>query len=60
MYGRQEFFAKNYIGYARLFSSSETEKAILALREADAALKGIITASDEKFTLLRLMQQLLG
>ncbi|NTU57339.1 MAG: DNA polymerase III subunit delta [Chlorobiaceae bacterium] len=60
MYGRQEFFAKNYIGYARLFSTPETERAILALREADAALKGIAPASDEKFMLLRLMQQILG
>ena len=60
MYGRQEFFAKNYIGYARLFSSAETERAILALRESDAALKGLATASDEKFTLLRLMQKILG
>ena len=58
MYGRQEFFAKNFIGYARQFSAAETEKAILALREADAALKGIVPSPDDKFTLLRLMQRL--
>lgn len=58
MYGRQEFFAKNFIGYARLFSASETEKALLALREADAALKGIIPSPDDKFTLLKLMQRI--
>jgi DNA polymerase-3 subunit delta len=58
MYGRQEYFAKNYIGYSRVFSSAETEKAILALREADAALKGITQSPDEKFTLLKLMQQI--
>ncbi|UWX57344.1 DNA polymerase III subunit delta [Chlorobaculum sp. MV4-Y] len=58
MYGRQEYFAKNFIGYARQFSTTETEKAILALRDADAALKGIIPSPDDKFTLLKLMQQL--
>ena len=58
MYGRQEFFAKNFIGYARQFSAAETEKAILALREADAALKGIIPSPDDKFTLLKLMQRM--
>jgi DNA polymerase-3 subunit delta len=58
MYGRQEYFAKNFIGYARQFSAAETEKAILALRDADAALKGIIPSPDDKFTLLKLMQQL--
>ena len=60
MYGRQEYFAKNYIGYAKLFSVAETERAILALRNADAALKGLTPSSDEKFTLLRLLQQVLG
>lgn len=60
MYGRQEYFAKNFIGYARQFSAAETEKAILALRDADAALKGIIPSPDDKFTLLKLMQQLFG
>lgn len=60
MYGRQEYFVKNYTGYARRFSTVETERAILALRDADAALKGIIPAGDEKFILLRLMQGLLG
>jgi DNA polymerase-3 subunit delta len=58
MYGRQEFFAKNFIGYARVFSAAETEKALLALREADAALKGIIPSPDDKFTLLKLMQRI--
>jgi DNA polymerase-3 subunit delta len=58
MYGRQEYFAKNYLGYARQFSAAETEKAIRALRNADAALKGIIPSPDDKFTLLKLMQQL--
>jgi len=58
MFGRQEYFAKNFIGYARLFSATETEKAILALREADAALKGITQSPDEKFTLLKLMQRI--
>ncbi|NTU54406.1 MAG: DNA polymerase III subunit delta, partial [Chlorobiaceae bacterium] len=60
MYGRQEYFVKNYLGYARLFSPAETEKAILALREADGSLKGLILSPDEKFTLLKLMQRILG
>jgi DNA polymerase-3 subunit delta len=60
MYGRQEYFAKNYLGYAGAFSLAETEKAILALRDADAALKGLSSFADEKFLLLQLMQQLLG
>jgi DNA polymerase-3 subunit delta len=60
MYGRQEYFAKNFIGYARVFTPAETESAILALRNADAALKGLITSPDEKYTLLKLMQQIFG
>ncbi len=60
MYGRQEYFVKNYIAYARRFSVAETEQALLALREADAALKGIAPSGDERFTLLQLMQRMLG
>jgi DNA polymerase-3 subunit delta len=60
MYGRQEYFVKNYLGYARTFTPAETARAILALRDADAALKGIIQSPDDKFTLLKLMQQILG
>jgi DNA polymerase-3 subunit delta len=60
MFGRQEYFVKNYTGYARRFNTGETERAILALRDADAALKGISPSGDEKFILLRLMQQVLG
>ena len=60
MFGRQEYFAKNYMGYAKRFSNVEAERAILALREADAALKGIVQSGDEKFTLLKLMQKMLG
>lgn len=60
MYGRQEYFVKNYTGYARRFATGETERALLALRDADAALKGISPAGDERFILLRLMQGILG
>lgn len=60
MYGRQEYFVKNYLAYARKFAPAETERAILALRDADAALKGITPAGDEKMVLLRLMQGILG
>lgn len=60
MYGKQEYFAKNYRDYASRFSLQETENALLALRQADAALKGLEAYPDEKYLLLRLMQQLLG
>lgn len=60
MYGRQEFFAKNYLDYARRFSIAETERALHALRNADAALKGIVSSPDDKFTLLKMMQEILG
>ena len=60
MFGKQEFFAKNYLQYASLFSQEETERAILALQQTDAALKGLETYPDEKYLLLRLMQQLLN
>lgn len=60
MYGRQEYFAKNYIAYAGKFTTDEVERAIIALRDADAALKGIMPAADEKFQLLQLMQKILG
>lgn len=60
MYGRQEYFVRNYTAYARKFTPAETERAILALRDADAALKGITPAGDEKMVLLRLMQGILG
>lgn len=59
MFGKQEYFAKNYRHYASLFSLQETERAILALQQADAALKGMETYPDEKYLLLRLMQCLL-
>ncbi|HHE32084.1 MAG TPA: DNA polymerase III subunit delta [Chlorobaculum parvum] len=60
MYGRQEYFAKNYIDYARRFSLAETERALHALRKADASIKGIIPSPDDKFTLLKMMQAILG
>lgn len=60
MFGRQEYFVKNYTGYARRFSTDETERALLALRDADAAMKGLAPSGDEKLTLLRLMQGILG
>ncbi len=60
MYGRQEYFVRNYTAYARKFTPAETERAILTLRDADAALKGITPAGDEKMVLLRLMQGILG
>lgn len=60
MYGKQEFFVKNYIGYTRAFSQQQTESAILALRETDAALKGLQPYSDERYLILRLMQKILG
>ncbi|MEI8031854.1 MAG: DNA polymerase III subunit delta [Chlorobiaceae bacterium] len=60
MYGKQEYFVKNYLGYTRSFSLKETELAITALRDADAALKGLRPYPDEKFLLLQLMQLLLG
>ncbi len=60
MYGKQEYFVKNYLTYTRLFSLRDAERAITALRETDAALKGLLPYPDEKYLLLRLMQKLLG
>jgi len=60
MYGKQEFFVRNYLGYAKKFTVRETEGAILALRETDAALKGLLPYSDERHLLLCLMQKILG
>jgi DNA polymerase-3 subunit delta len=60
MYGKQEFFVRNYLGYTKKFSVRETESAILALKETDAAMKGLIPYPDERFLLLRLMQKILG
>ncbi|NTV61276.1 MAG: DNA polymerase III subunit delta [Chlorobiaceae bacterium] len=60
MYGKQEYFVKNYLGYTRSFSLEDARKAIGALRETDAALKGLRPYPDEKYLLLRLMQKLLG
>jgi len=60
MYGKQEFFVRNYLGYMKKFSLTETESAIRALRETDAALKGLRPYPDEQFLLLRLMQDILG
>jgi DNA polymerase-3 subunit delta len=60
MYGKQEYFVKNYLAYTRSFSLHDAERAIVALRETDAALKGLIPYPDEKYLLLRLMQKLLG
>ncbi len=59
MFGKQEYFAKNYLQYASRFSLKETERALMALQKTDAALKGLESYPDEKFLLLRLMQQLL-
>ncbi|NTV07438.1 MAG: DNA polymerase III subunit delta, partial [Chlorobium limicola] len=59
-YGKQEYFVRNYLGYAKVFSQQQTESAILALRETDAALKGLLPYSDERYLLLRLMQKILG
>jgi len=60
MYGKQEFFVRNYLGYTKQFSRQETESAIIALRETDAALKGLLPYSDERHLLLCLMQKILG
>ncbi len=60
MYGKQEYFVKNYLTYTRSFSLQDTEHAIAALRETDAALKGLSPYPDEKYLLLQLMQKLLG
>lgn len=60
MYGKQEYFVKNYITYTGSFSLQDTEKAIAALKDTDAALKGLHPYPDEKYLLLQLMQKLLG
>ncbi len=60
MYGKQEYFIKNYLTYTRSFSLRETERAITALKDTDAALKGLLPYPDEKYLLLQLMQKLLG
>ncbi|PWW82727.1 DNA polymerase III subunit delta [Prosthecochloris marina] len=60
MFGKQEYFAKNFLQYATRFSLSDTERAIQALQQTDAALKGLEAYPDEKYLLLRLMQQLLS
>ncbi len=59
MFGKQEYFAKNYLRYAACFTLQETEHAILALQQTDAGLKGLETYPDEKYLLLRLVQKLL-
>ncbi|NTV98021.1 MAG: DNA polymerase III subunit delta [Chlorobiaceae bacterium] len=60
MFGKQEYFVKNYLGYTRSFSLNDAQRAMNALRETDAALKGMRPYPDEKYLLLRLMQNLLG
>jgi DNA polymerase-3 subunit delta len=60
MYGKQEYFVKTYLTYTRSFSLHDAERAILALKETDAALKGLLPYPDEKYLLLKLMQKLLG
>ena len=60
MFGKQEYFVKNYLTYTRSFSLQDSEHAIAALRDTDAALKGLLPYPDEKYLLLRLMQKLLG
>ncbi len=60
MYGKQEYFVKNYLTYTRSFSLQDTERALIALRDTDAALKGLLPYPDEKYLLLQLMQRLLG
>lgn len=60
MFGKQEYFVKNYLTYARSFSLRDTERAIASLRDTDAALKGLSAYPDEKYLLLRLMRKLLG
>jgi DNA polymerase III subunit delta len=60
MYGKQEYFVKNYLTYTRSFSLMDAERAIVALRDTDAALKGLLPYPDEKYLLLQLMQKLLG
>lgn len=60
LYGKQEYFVKNYLTYTRSFSLQDAERAIAALRETDAALKGLLPYPDEKYLLLSLMQKLLG
>lgn len=59
MYGKQEFFVKNYINYAKTFSPEEIRSAIERLRETDAALKGLRPYPDERFLLLELMRKIL-
>ncbi len=60
MYGRQEFFAKNYLDYASRFTLQEIEQAIVSLQHADASIKGLHPYPDEKYLILRLMQELSG
>lgn len=60
MYGKQEYFVKNYLGYRHAFPAARAENALEALRETDAALKGMLPYPDEKYLLLRLMQRILG
>ena len=60
MFGKQEYFVKNYLTYTRSFSLQDSKHAIAALMETDAALKGLVPYPDEKYLLLRLMQKLLG
>jgi DNA polymerase III subunit delta len=60
MVGKQEYFVKNYLAYTSSFSLNDAETALQALRETDAALKGLRPYPDEKYLLLCLMQKLLG
>lgn len=60
MYGSQAYFLKDYLAYTRRFSVSQIENALLALHEADLALKGILPLQDEKFLMLSLMRKILS
>ncbi len=60
MFGKQEYFVKNYLAYIKSYSQKEAEQALSLLQETDAALKGLRSYPDEKYLLLQLMQKLLG
>ncbi|ACF12924.1 DNA polymerase III, delta subunit [Chloroherpeton thalassium ATCC 35110] len=59
MYGSQAYFLKDYLSYTGRFSVLQIENALIALHEADLALKGILPIQDEKLLILSLMRKIL-
>lgn len=60
LYGGQIYFLKEYRRYAEVFSMRDIERALLALHQADLALKGILPQHDDALLTLDLIQKLVS